>query len=129
MPGKFLELSMDFLDDDGCEIRRMRRAPHISNENKKTAISYIEFDCNKGVGIDGSGQGEDPVIMVRFSKDGGKTWSNERRVTVGEIGRFAHRARTRRLGNPRDFVLEAVVTDPVDWAFVNCYLEMGAGTE
>src|SRR5690348_17403564 len=58
--------------------------------------------CETGVGIDGSGQGEDPQAMLRFSNDGGHTWSDEIWVSMGKIGATKVRAIWRRLGKSKD---------------------------
>jgi hypothetical protein len=61
-------------------------------------------------------QGADPQVMLRFSDDGGHTWSNEHWKSMGLIGRFGYRTIWRRLGATmkiRDRVYEVSGTDPV----------------
>jgi hypothetical protein len=63
-----------------------------------------------------STQGEDPEVMLRWSDDGGHTWSNEHWVKIGKIGVYGRRAIWRRLGMTekiRDRVYEVSMTDPV----------------
>jgi hypothetical protein len=43
-------------------------------------------------------QGSDPQVMLRFSDDGGHTWSNEHWKSMGKIGRYGYRTIWRRLG-------------------------------
>ena len=60
--------------------------------------------------------GYDPQVMLRWSDDGGHTWSNEHWVSIGKIGAFGTRAIWRRLGMTiklRDRVYEVSGTDPV----------------
>lgn len=57
-----------------------------------------------------------PRAMLRWSDDGGHTWSNEHWTSVGRIGAYGHRAIWRRLGMTlkiRDRVYEVSGTDPV----------------
>jgi hypothetical protein len=65
----------------------------------------------------------DPQIMLRFSDDGGKTWSNERWISAGQQGTYKTRCRFRRLGRSRDRVYEVVVSDPIPWRIVDAYLD------
>ena len=61
-------------------------------------------------------QGANPQVMLRWSDDGGHTWSNEHWVSIGKIGQFGTRAIWRRLGMTqklRDRVYEVSGTDPV----------------
>ena len=61
-------------------------------------------------------QGHDPQVMLRWSDDGGHTWSNEHWKPMGKIGRFGYRTIWRRLGATmkiRDRVYEISGTDPV----------------
>lgn len=60
--------------------------------------------------------GYDPQVMLRWSDDGGHTWSNEHWVSMGRIGQYSTRAIWRRLGMTlklRDRVYEVSGTDPV----------------
>ena len=65
---------------------------------------------------DSGTQGVDPQVMLRFSDDGGHTWSNERWASMGRIGQYSKRVIFRRLGMTtklRDRVYEVSGTDPV----------------
>ena len=60
--------------------------------------------------------GYTPQVMLRWSDDGGHTWSNEHWTTMGRIGEYGTRAIWRRLGMTqklRDRVYEVSGTDPV----------------
>ena len=61
-------------------------------------------------------QGSDPEVMLRWSDDGGHTWSNEHWAQIGKIGEYYRRVFWRRLGMTvklRDRVYELSGTDPV----------------
>ena len=61
-------------------------------------------------------QGTDPQVMLRWSDDGGHTWSNEHWRSMGLIGEYGKRVLWRRLGMTqkiRDRVYEVSGTDPV----------------
>ena len=64
-----------------------------------------------------------PQAMLRWSNDGGSTWSNEHWVSVGQQGKYKNRAIWRRLGQARDRVFEVVVTDPVKMVIVSANLK------
>jgi len=68
-----------------------------------------------------------PKAMLRWSNDGGSTWSKEYWVGIGAIGRFKNRAIWRRLGMARDRVFEVVVTDPVKCVIVSANLKASVG--
>lgn len=113
------------LDADGIEIRRLRRAPAVVNENDRIFYSSFEVDLEVGLGLT-SGQGEDPQAMLRFSDDGGKTWSSERWCSAGKLGDFRQRVRWLRLGSAPRRVFELVVSDPIPWRVTNAYMEASA---
>jgi hypothetical protein len=69
--------------------------------------------------------GYDPEVMLRWSDDGGHTWSNEHWSSLGKIGAYGHRVFWRRLGMTlklRDRVYELSGTDPVKIAIVGAEL-------
>lgn len=69
-----------------------------------------------------------PQAMLRWSNDGGSTWSNEHWVSIGDKGKYKNRAIWRRLGWARDRVYEVVVTDPVKAVIVSANLK-GEGAD
>jgi len=68
---------------------------------------------------------QDPQVMLRWSDDGGHTWSNEHWKSIGPIGRYGTRTIWRRLGMTlkiRDRVYEISGTDPVKIAIMGAEL-------
>lgn len=107
-------------------MRRMRRAPHLSNEGNRITFDTFQVDLETGLGI-ADGQGEDPQIMLRWSDDGGQTWSPERWTSAGPQGAFKTRAVWRRLGQARDRVFEVTMTDPVPWRLIAAWIDVRMG--
>jgi hypothetical protein len=68
-----------------------------------------------------------PQAMLRWSNDGGSTWSNEHWVGIGQQGKYQNRAIWRRLGWSRDRIFEVVVTDPVKAVIVSANLKASPG--
>jgi hypothetical protein len=71
--------------------------------------------------------GVDPKAMLRWSDDGGHTWSNEHWSPMGKIGVYQHRVFWRRLGMTlklRDRVYEVSGTDPVKIAIMGAELHL-----
>jgi len=68
-----------------------------------------------------------PQAMLRWSDDGGSTWSKEHWTTIGALGKYQNRAIWRRLGQARDRVFEVVVTDPVKAVIVSANLKVSGG--
>lgn len=66
-----------------------------------------------------------PEVMLRWSDDGGHTWSNEHWRSMGRIGEYGFRTYWRRLGMTvklRDRVYEVSGTDPVKIAIMGAEL-------
>ena len=122
-------LDEEYYTDDGNPITRLRAAPHISANNLEVACSYFQIDIQSGVGLDGVGQGTDPKLMMRFSDDGGHTWSNEKTVGMGKIGQTRFRAIFRRLGIFRDRVFEVKITDPVKVILIGALFDLEVGSD
>lgn len=110
--GNIYELDPDVYSDNGNEIRAMRTAPHLSNDNKRIQYNSLRIDLETGIGLI-TGQGSDPKMMLQYSDDGGHTWSNERQVSIGKIGKFNTRAKFHKLGISRDRIYSISISDPV----------------
>lgn len=127
-------------------LRSWRALGPGQNNLTRTAHHTLQLDCESGVGLTGidttlefllntesseqllteegddllvevaTTQGVNPKVMLRWSDDGGHTWSNEHWVEIGRVGEYGRRAIWRRLGMTlklRDRVYEVSGTDPV----------------
>ena len=68
---------------------------------------------------------KDPQVMLRWSDDGGHTWSNEHWRSMGLVGQWGRRVIWRRLGMTlklRDRVYEVSGTDPIKIAIMGAEL-------
>ena len=110
---------------DGSIIRRLRRGPILVNEMKRITINRFEVLLEAGLGLQ-TGQGSDPQVMGRFSSDGGKTFGNERWSGSGKVGQYTRRIYWNRMGSPRLWVPEIVVSDPVPWRIIDAFLNNAA---
>ena len=124
--GKLYRLSLSQYTDDGQLIRRVRRCPHITTDLQRQYFAELQIQFQPGVGLS-VGQGQDPQAMLRWSDDGGFTWSNENWVTIGKQGQYFTRAMWRRLGFARDRIFEVVITDPIKAVIVSANLKAEAG--
>ena len=124
--GKLYSIENAVYTEDGAPIRRLRRAPHITTDLQRQYFESFQIQFQPGVGLS-TGQGNDPHAMLRWSTDGGSTWSNEHWVTIGKIGQYANRALWRRLGYARDRIFEVVISDPVKAVIVSAELKASAG--
>ena len=124
--GKIYQLSRNYYTDDGQPIRRIRRAPHIVSDLQRQYFHELQIQFQPGVGLS-SGQGEDPQAMLRWSNDGGSTWSNEYWTSIGKQGKYQNRAIWRRLGWSRDKIFEVSISDPVKAVIVSANLKAEAG--
>jgi hypothetical protein len=115
-----------YADNGGIQkwLRSWRALPTGTNNLKRTAQHSLQLDCESGTGLN-TGQGSDPEIMLRWSDDGGHTWSNEHLSKMGKIGQYYRRVFWRRLGMTlklRDRVYEISQTDPVKAVIVGAEL-------
>jgi hypothetical protein len=138
-------------------LRSWRALPTGQNNLKRTAHHTLQLDCESGVGLNGidpldpeppiddtldlnfvlqqyevyetpvTTVGVNPKVMLRWSDDGGHTWSNEHWSEMGRIGQYGHRVFWRRLGMTmklRDRVYEISGTDPVKIAIMGAELNI-----
>jgi hypothetical protein len=124
--GKIYQVAREFYTDDGQPIRRIRRAPHITSDLQRQYFHELQIQFQPGVGLS-TGQGQDPQAMLRWSNDGGSTWSNEYWTSIGKQGKYQNRAIWRRLGWSRDKVFEVSVSDPVKAVIISANLKAEAG--
>lgn len=136
-------------------LRSWRALPTGQNNLNRSAHHSLQLDAETGVGLNGLTFDETvylvtesfnylitedgdyllagtqqtsipaPQAMLRWSDDGGHTWSNEHWTSMGRIGEYGHRTIWRRLGMTlklRDRVYEVSGTDPVKLAIMGAEL-------
>jgi hypothetical protein len=127
--GNLYAFDMTVYSDNGAIqkwLRSWRALPPGQNTLKRTTHHSLQLDCESGVGLV-TGQGSNPQVMLRWSDDGGNTWSNEHWSSMGGIGEYNRRVFWRRLGMTlklRDRVYEISGTDPVKIAIMGAELIM-----
>lgn len=124
--GDIYRLSPDVYTDAGATIRRVRSTYADDADMQLVFYGSLVIDLQSGVGLP-SGQGSDPQMMLRWSDDGGHTWSNMRVATMGKMGEYGMRCKFERLGAARARVWEISVTDPVNAVVLGAIVTGKAG--
>ena len=117
-----------YTDVEDRPIRWYRRSPAILDENRRLIIDRLELVMEVGVGLQ-SGQGSDPVVLLRVSRDGGRTWGNEHSRKIGKVGEYDARVIWRMLGMGRKWAFEISGSDPVPTAITAAYFTARRSTE
>ena len=96
--GKIYELDSSLYTFDGVNTPRVRTSQSVSADNEsRTSLVEFQLDMEEGVGPDAE-------VWLSYSKDGGHTWSNERKRLVGATGKYGHRIMWRKLGMARHWI-------------------------
>jgi len=133
--GQIYRLDPNNYTDNGTHIRRMRRCPHLVADFQRQYFDELQIQFQPGIGLQGietfplgdNDIGINPQAMLRWSNDGGSTWSNEHWAGIGKVGKYQNRIIWRRLGQARDRIYEVVVTDPVKAVIVSANLKASVG--
>lgn len=116
-------------------LRSWRALPTGQNNLMRTAQHTLQLECETGTGktaaatevVNGYTVSTSPEVMLRWSDDGGHTWSNEHWRKMGSLGNYGTRVIWRRLGMTgklRDRVYEVSGTDPVKIAILGAELQL-----
>lgn len=120
-------LDLDTYTELGNPIRSVAVTPPFYPNGLRATLNVVELECNLGIGIP-SGQGSDPQVMVRISRDGTRSWENIRIASLGRTGDTIDRAIVRRFGQFRQASFEFSISDPVFRAFYGIRVEGAAAT-
>lgn len=112
--------------DAGTAIIRRARSRHLFDSDffERFSVADLYIDFETGVGLV-SGQGSDPMAMIRISRDNGRTWGSEMWRSIGAQGKYQTRALWTRLGFARDFVIELSMSDPINWVVAAAAIRPG----
>ena len=118
--GNIYTLDLDTFTDNGDPILRLRAAQTAENLQERIFFSSLQIDMETGVGTPTI----DPLLILRWSNDGGHSWSNEHYASVGNVGQYGARVKFNRLGQGRNRVWEISMTDAVKFAVIGAVVEM-----
>jgi hypothetical protein len=102
------------------------RSKHVFKDNSMLSVGRLWMDFETGIGNSDS---PNPQVSLRYSKDGGHTWSAEIWRTIGAVGEYLTRVYWNRLGRARDWVFELTGSDPVKIVIMNAGLNLKVGRE
>lgn len=126
--GKIYEIDMDYFYDDDQLITRIVEGVPAWADGARVTHDMVRLDIDAGL-AKVTGQGSDPQVMMKYSDDGKKTWSNERWASMGRIGEYFKRVLWRRLGSFRERVYHFKITDNVPVKITGCYASGRMGRE
>lgn len=107
-------------------IHRLRVTQHQNAEFLQIGVNELELHMQSGTALV-TGTGSDPQIMMRYSNDGGYTWSYEQARSIGKLGEYNKTIRWNRLGTAREWLLEFRITDPIDFALISASADVTLG--
>lgn len=98
-------------------IKRLKTSPIFYKENKRLLFREIQLQLQQGLSehteeIE-TNHTYNPKVMVEWSDDSGKSWSNQVTTEIGRLGEYAFRSRLFNLGSARNRVFRFSITDPV----------------
>lgn len=108
--GVVYEYRSDVYSNAGDTLCRERTSPHETAGGQRKFFDSFEVLVDTGV------TGE---AMLRYSNDGGATWKDWRRRSLGEAGHQKDRMIWHRCGSARDRVWQLRCTDAVPFAVVD----------
>jgi hypothetical protein len=114
------------LTDNGAPRKWLRswRASQQPSE-QPTRFTSLRIDMQTGIGVP---DGTNPQVVMRYSDDGGHTWSREWFAGAGKSGETGRRVKFNRLASTRrnhglDRIFELSSTDPFPVALLGAELE------
>jgi len=111
--GVLYEWSATANSNAGDTLIRERISPHnATQESARLFFGAFEVDCDRGAG---------GVAMLRYSNDGGATWTDWRQRPLGELGKYRNRLRWSLNGAARDRVWHLRCTDDVPFNVVHAF--------
>lgn len=129
--GNIYELDDDTYTENGVTIIRTRDSAPLHGgllkaAGKRLEMNRLELLVETGVGLV-SGQGSEPVVMLSFSDDGGRTWSTEMDGTIGQSGEYQYKVEWFALGSFETRIIRIRVSDPVAYNIYSAVAEIEVG--
>lgn len=119
LSGKLFELDVDTQDYDGSPRICTIQTPYVHAEGQSVRLGPLEIKINGGAGTIAV---PDPQMIIEYSKDGGRTFSNEIFRDMGSRGIFRKPIKVNRLGRGEDVLIRLTVSDPVKFQLIQMWM-------
>ena len=123
--GNIYEMHSKYYMDNGYPIVSMRRTPHVFDNQKMLFHRSLEVLVEPGSYL--TTDSFTPVSSIRWSDDGGHTWSNSYSRPLGQQGQYKQRSIWRKLGASRDRIYEYTCSEPIKKVIIGAILNIEAG--
>jgi hypothetical protein len=121
--GKLYSLDLDTYTDNGDPMLCLRTCQTQNAEGRRMFFRSMQVDMETGVGGLSGGQ-----LMLRYSNDGGHTWSNPKLKSVGGSGEYAARVKFGPTGMATNRVWEISRTDNYKFGVFGAFADVDIGT-
>ncbi len=120
------QLSNDFLTNNGESIKRTRIAHVMSAPTyNRIRLNRFHVDMLQGVGIQNVLVPDtDPVVFLSISEDGGVSYHNFDKRSIGKSGERLTRTIWRRLGTRRDAIIKLEMYNNVPYYILGAAIDM-----
>lgn len=110
--GRIYTLDSSTYQDNAKPVKWLITTQPVQDNNLRNNIFHhrLELDLETGVGTNTI---TNPQVMMRYSDDGGYTWSDELWRDIGSIGEYSERVTWENLGVSRNRIYEFSGTDAV----------------
>ncbi len=122
LTGKIGKLTAETHTDFDDVHRVLVTSPPIHSEGRWIEFERLEIDFDMG-----QGGSTDPEVMLRWSDNGGRTWSSEYWRSIGKVGEYEKRAVWHNLGRSRDRVFELAYTDTSPFTLIEAFADVSIG--
>lgn len=118
LQNKSLRLDLNVFTDAGQPIVKRRRTQIFHKDNH--LLDWIELIIDIGPATTEDLE-LDPLIKLRYSDDGGRSWGYWLTESLGRIGDFEHRVVFRSLGISRNRVYEIEISEAIYISLIGAY--------
>lgn len=130
--------TISFLDwenftERGNVLQMLVHSAPVHEDKLPVFVNRLELDMQTGYGIKPDNPiptrpSLAPAAMLRYSKDGGLTWSaTQQWRSMGAVGEYLKRLRWINLGRAYQWVFELTITDPVPRVLIDTHSDAEAG--
>lgn len=117
--GDLYALDFNNFQENGEVLKWMRITPPIHQNYNE--LTFWELVIDIAGGQDSS---VDPAMMMRYTDDGGYSWSDELRANLGKTGERSTKAFWTQLGNSYERTFEITGTDNVNVELLGSYIDV-----
>lgn len=126
LAGRIGALSATAYQEWGSEIQWESISAPVTSQGQMLTFNRLRLEIDAGRGLS-TGQGSDPKLLISWTDNDGRSWSNEYQRSMGRMGQYLQEISLTNMGSARSRRFRFRGSEPIATALIRAFVDVTPG--